>query len=75
MSAQPTQNPTPEEIRQACLLIQAAWTEAERLKRLRPDWRPVVQAADGRTVAANLEDHSECEVSAGPSVGVSRVTT
>jgi hypothetical protein len=40
-------DPTPAEIEAACLLIQAGWTEAERLKRLRVDLRPTYQRCDG----------------------------
>ena len=32
--------PTPEEITEACLEIQAEWSEADFCNRLRPDWRP-----------------------------------
>jgi hypothetical protein len=49
-------DPTPEQIAAECLLIQQTWTPAERLRRLRPDWRPVVAVADGRLVNVSAED-------------------
>lgn len=42
-----TTNPTPEEIAAACAEIQAGWTPAERLSRLRADWRPTFMRCDG----------------------------
>ena len=45
--AQTTNNPSPEEIAERCLAIQAEWTPAERLKRLRCDLRPAYRACDG----------------------------
>ena len=41
------QDPSPTEIAAACLLIQATWTEAERMKRLRVDLRPTYTRCDG----------------------------
>lgn len=43
---QQTQNPSPDEIAERCREIQSTWTPTERLRRLRPDWRPQVQAAE-----------------------------
>ena len=43
------QDPSPTEIAAACLLIQAGWTEAERMKRLRVDLRPTYTRCDGET--------------------------
>jgi hypothetical protein len=40
-------DPTPTEIAAACLLIQAGWSEAERMKRLRVDLRPKYRRCDG----------------------------
>jgi hypothetical protein len=48
-------DPTPDEIRQACLEIQAGWSPAERMRRLRVDLRPTIQTADGRHVDADLD--------------------
>lgn len=36
-------NPTPEQIKAACLEIQAGWTDQERQRRLRCDWRSVAE--------------------------------
>ena len=55
MSTNP--DPTPEEIHLACLLIQAGWTEAERLKRLRSDLRPSRRLADGGLQGMDAEDY------------------
>ena len=44
-----TKDPTPVEIAAACLLIQAGWSEAERMKRLRVDLRPTYTRCDGET--------------------------
>jgi hypothetical protein len=33
--------PTPEQIVAECLAIQAEWSDKEREKRIRSDWRPV----------------------------------
>ena len=52
-----TQDPTPEEIASMCLEIQSGWTPAERQKRLRADWRPMVAAADGRMVGVAANDY------------------
>lgn len=51
-------DPSPEEIRLACLEIQAGWTEVERLKRLRPDLRPSHRLADGRMRAMDADDYA-----------------
>ena len=54
------QDPSPTEISAACLLIQSGWTEAERMKRLRVDLRPMYQPCDGVTeemTAAVYEGH------------------
>ena len=40
-------DPTPAEIAAACLLIQAGWSEQEKLKRLRSDLRPTYTRCDG----------------------------
>jgi hypothetical protein len=50
-------DPTPAEIEAACLLIQAGWTEAERLKRLRVDLRPTYTRCDGIRENIALEDY------------------
>jgi hypothetical protein len=42
-------DPTPEQIRLACLEIQSTWSEAERMKRLRADLRPTYTRCDGVT--------------------------
>jgi hypothetical protein len=53
-------DPTPEQIRNECLLIQQTWTPAEKMRRLRPDLRPHYQRCDGETeemTAANYDRH------------------
>jgi hypothetical protein len=55
-------DPTPEQIAAACLLIQATWTPAEKLKRLRVDLRPTFTSCDGRELeidAAAYNRHHE----------------
>ena len=57
-----TRDPTPEEIAAACMLIQATWSEAERMKRLRVDLRPTYTRCDGvtETMTADVyEGHHE----------------
>lgn len=44
----PKTDPTPKEIAEMCLEIQAGWTEDERLKRIRTDWRPTFRRCDGQ---------------------------
>jgi hypothetical protein len=50
MKTEPEYMPTPEEIRQACLAIQATWSEAERARR-----RAMIPA---RKPAGNLDEDS-----------------
>jgi hypothetical protein len=50
-------DPSPEEIRLACLQIQSEWTEAEKLKRLRCDLRPSFTLCDGRQQGIDAEDY------------------
>lgn len=55
-------DPSPEEIRQICLLIQATWTPAEKMRRLRVDLRPTFTSCDGRELeidAAAYNEHHE----------------
>ena len=42
-------DPSPEEIAERCLLIQAGWTAREKLSRLRVDLRPHYTRCDGET--------------------------
>jgi hypothetical protein len=53
-----TKDPSPEQIRLACLEIQATWTAAEKMRRLRPDLRPHYTRCDGETeeMAADVYD-------------------
>ena len=51
------QDPSPEEITAACLIIQATWSPDERLRRLRVDLRPTVRCADGRLVSVTADDY------------------
>ena len=71
-----TKDPTPEEIAAACLLIQAGWTEAERMERLRSDLRPSFVRCDGVTesMTADVYDrhhkqHAELQAMAPPPAG------
>lgn len=63
MPAKSTRDPSPEEIAELCLLIQADWSPAERMRRLRSDLRPHYQRCDGETeeMAADVYEghHSE----------------
>jgi hypothetical protein len=43
----PTPDPTPEEIKERCAEIQATWTPAERMRRMRHDYRPLGITAGG----------------------------
>jgi hypothetical protein len=55
-------DPSPEEIAELCLLIQADWSPAERLRRLRADWRPMFTRCDGEKLeieAADYERHHD----------------
>ena len=42
-----TKDPSPAKIAELCLEIQATWTPAEKLKRLRSDLRPTFTRCDG----------------------------
>ena len=44
---EPHHIPTPEEIAERCAAIQATWTPAERMRRMRHDWRPLGITAGG----------------------------
>lgn len=65
-------DPTPEEIAAQCLLIQATWTESERMSRLRADVRPEFRLADGRrqamTGAVYRQHHEQRGNTAGSAV-------
>ena len=57
-----TKDPTPEEIAADCRLIQATWTAAEKMKRLRVDLRPMFTRCDGEKLeidAAAYNRHHE----------------
>ena len=51
------QDPSPEQIAAVCLLIQTGWTPAERLRRLRPDWRPTFLRCDGVRETIDVADY------------------
>ena len=58
-------DPSPEQIEQLTAEIRATWTAAERLRRLRADWRPMFTLADGRQQgieAADYNQHHESSV-------------
>lgn len=59
MPQQQKADPTPEQIAERCLRIQATWTPAERMRRLRVDLRPTVSCADGRHVDVDASDYDE----------------
>ncbi|MCX7397112.1 MAG: hypothetical protein NT138_05465 [Planctomycetales bacterium] len=55
-------DPSPEQIEQLTAEIRATWTAAERLRRLRADWRPMFTRCDGEKLeieAADYERHHE----------------
>ena len=52
-------DPTPAEIEAECLLIQATWSDAERLRRLRSDLQPYFRRADGRREDFSLEVYEQ----------------
>ena len=54
-----TKDPSPEQIRLACLDIQAGWTPQERMKRLRADLRPHYTRCDGVTEDIDAEDYAD----------------
>jgi hypothetical protein len=55
-------DPSPSEIAALCLEIQAAWSDEERLKRMRIDWRPAFVRCDDQLIDMDLktyESHHE----------------
>lgn len=52
------QDPSPEEIAAACLLIQSTWSPREKLSRLRVDLRPTFTLADGRQHDIDAETYN-----------------
>ena len=55
-------DPTPEEIAERCLEIQAEWSPEQRLKRMRVDWRPKYRGVDGERIDMDgdvYEEHLE----------------
>jgi hypothetical protein len=48
-------DPTPEQIAEMCLEIQRGWTDDEKLKRMRVDWRPTFVRCDGQRVELSLD--------------------
>lgn len=51
-------DPTPEQIAAACLLIQAGWSPDETLRRLRADWQPTYTRADGVREVMAADDYT-----------------
>jgi len=49
-----SQDPTPAEIAEACREIQKTWTEAERERRLRCDWRGGVKPLEPQRIEAGV---------------------
>lgn len=52
-------DPSPAEIAELCLEIQAGWTPAERMKRLRADLRPHYTRCDGIEEDIDAEDYAD----------------
>ena len=52
-----TADPTQEEIAAICLEIQAGWTDEERLKRMRIDWRPAFVRCDDQLIDMDLKTY------------------
>jgi hypothetical protein len=52
-------DPTPEQIAAACLLIQSTWSAREKLSRLRVDLRPMYQRCDGERETMAAEDYND----------------
>ncbi len=52
-------DPTPAEIAERAAEIRAGWSPDELLKRLRSDWRPDYQLADGRRQVMNLDIYAQ----------------
>ena len=57
MTTQPREDPSPDEIRAACLEIESTWSAAERLRRLRVDLRPTYTRADGEREEIGADDY------------------
>ena len=57
MAKKQTVDPSPEQIAAECLLIQATWSPAERMKRLRADLRPQYQRCDGVMADIDVDDY------------------
>ena len=51
-------DPTPEQIRDECLLIRSTWTPAERMSRLRSDLRPQYTRCVGETEQMAAETYN-----------------
>jgi hypothetical protein len=52
-------DPTPEQIAEMCLEIQRGWTDDEKLKRMRVDWRPAFVRCDKVAVEMDLRVYGE----------------
>ena len=59
------QDPTPAEIAERCLRIQAEWSPEMRMRRLRCDLRPMVRTADDRLVDMTAADYDQHHGAAG----------
>ena len=55
-AGQKVPNPTPQEIAETCLQIQADWSDGMRVSRLRSDWRPSIPQGDGSTEPMSCRD-------------------
>jgi hypothetical protein len=57
MREQRQEDPSPNEIRERCLEIQAGWSDDERMKRLRCDLRPYFTRCDGQREEFDADDY------------------
>ena len=51
-------NPTPAEIRERCLEIQEEWSEVQRERRLRADWRKTYPPLEPTSITRSESDES-----------------
>ncbi len=68
-AAGPTElDPSLGEIAAACLQIQSRWNPAERLRRMRTDWRPSYRGVDGEAVNFELPVYDQHHASHEPAI-------
>ena len=59
MEDHPENEPSPEQIAAICLEIQQTWTPAQRLERMRADWRPTITRVDGHVESISPQVYAE----------------